>query len=114
LFNEDSETYKVLELGWNPEEDRSVNELREKDPQLVEAIKNYFDKEGVDLDADPDCTEPCEDFMNNLGCHCTGYKVAEVVSDDEDLDPAILVAGAALMENFTRSLEIEGFELLDM
>jgi hypothetical protein len=113
LFNEDSETYKVLELGGNPEEDRSVNELREKDPQLVEAIKSYFDKEGIDLDADLDCTEPCEDFMNNLGCCCTGYKVAEVVSG-ENLDPATLAASAAVMETLTRAIESEGFELLDM
>jgi hypothetical protein len=118
LFNKDSETYKVLERGWNPEEDRSVNELRERDPQLLEAIKNYFAREGIDLDADPDadpdCTEPCEDFMNNLGCRCTGYKVAELVAGDERIPPQTLAAGAAMVHQVAQSIKSEGFELLDM
>jgi len=43
LFDEKSETYKVLELGWNPEADflqpymdSPVSEVREKDPQQLQ------------------------------------------------------------------------------
>jgi hypothetical protein len=101
-------------LGWNPEEDLPMDELREKDPQLLEAIKNHFAREGIDLDSDSDCTEPCEDFMKNLGCKCTGYQVAELVAGDEQSPPQILAAGAAIMHQLAQSLESEGFELLDM
>jgi hypothetical protein len=111
LFNPESTTYQVLELGWNPEEDLPVDELREKDPQLLEAIKNYFAREGIDLDSDSDCTEPCEDFTNNLGCKCTGYQVAELVAGGEQIPPQTLAAGAAIMHQIKQSLESEGFEL---
>ncbi|MEG4964561.1 MULTISPECIES: hypothetical protein [unclassified Microcoleus] len=87
LFNPDSETYKVLELGWNPTEDI--------------------------LPAEDFCCEPCEKFHQNLGCRCTGYKVAEVVAgNDESLSPEVLAAAAATMEQFTRALESEGFEVV--
>ena len=55
LFNPESATYQVLELRWNPDEDR---------PQEVEPS-----------------SEPGEDFKNNLGCSYTGYKTAEVTAD---------------------------------
>ena len=64
LFNPESATYQMLELGWNPHEDRL-------------------------LSAEPR-SEPGEDFKNNLGCRCTGYKTAEVINDDEDIPPEVL------------------------
>ena len=85
LFNEDSETYKVLELGWNPEADflapsarlfdkfrdqpctdLPASEVRERDPQLVEAIRIYFERQGIDLDADSDCEEPKKDTRESF------------------------------------------------
>jgi len=93
LFNQDSETYKVLELGWNPEAD-------------------ILTPSG-DLD-DEFCDEPCDKFLQNVGCQCTDHKVAEVVSGDENLDPAILATGATMMHQIARKLKSEGFELLDM
>lgn len=135
LFGEDSETYKVLELGWNPEADIlapsgelenefSSESARERDPQLLKAIKNYFAKEGIDLDEDllaPSeeqpidkvCDEPCDKYLQNLGCRCTGYKIAEVVSGD-DISPQTLATGAAIMHQLEQSIESEGFEFLDM
>jgi hypothetical protein len=59
LFNSTSETYKVLELGWNPEAD-IITPSGELD--------------------DIACDEPCDKFLQNLGCRCTGYKVEEVIS----------------------------------
>ncbi|MEG5186091.1 MULTISPECIES: hypothetical protein [unclassified Microcoleus] len=85
LFNPESETYKVLELGWNPTEDILPAEF---------------------------CDEPCEKFLLNLGCRCTGYKRAEVIAgDDESLSPEILARAAAMMQQVTRAFEAEGFEL---
>jgi hypothetical protein len=49
LFNPESATYQILKLGWNPEEDRPANEPTQK-TELKKAIKNYFEREGVDLD----------------------------------------------------------------
>ena len=54
LFNPESATYQVLEVGWNPDEDRP-------------------------LEVEP-CSKPGEDFKSNLGCRCTGYKTAEVTA----------------------------------
>lgn len=60
LFDPESVTSKVLELGWNPDDDILVTsedacgepcELK-KEPKLIEAIKNYFEWEGIDLDED--------------------------------------------------------------
>jgi hypothetical protein len=86
LFNPESETYKVLELGWNPTEDI--------------------------LPAEAFCDEPCEKFLQNLGCRCTGYKVAEIVAgDDESLPPELLAKAAAVMHQVTQSFEAEGLEV---
>lgn len=92
LFSETSETYKVLERGWNPEDDILVPEGTEEEPWQQ-------------------CEEFCERFLQNLGCRCTGYKRAEVVAGDEDIDPKTLAAGAAMMYQLQRNLESEGFEL---
>ena len=94
LFNKNSETYKVLELGWNPEADI-----------LVPA---------GELD-DESCAEPCDKFLQNLGCRCTGYQVGELVAAGaEDIPPQVLAAGAAMMQQLAWNLKTEGFELLDM
>ncbi|MEG4121771.1 hypothetical protein QUA43_30405, partial [Microcoleus sp. N9_B4] len=95
LFNSDSETYKVLELGWNPDADILVPEGTEEEPWQQ-------------------CEEPCEKFLQNRGCRCTGYKRAEVVAGDEYIDPKTLAAGAAMMYQIQWQLESEGFEVLDM
>ncbi|EGK83470.1 hypothetical protein D0A34_09650 [Microcoleus vaginatus PCC 9802] len=92
LFSENSETYKVLELGWNPEADIMV-------------------PEGVEEEPWQQCEEFCDRFLQNLGCRCTGYKRAEVMAGDEDIDPKTLAAGAAMMYQLQRNLEREGFEL---
>ncbi|MEG4964469.1 MULTISPECIES: hypothetical protein [unclassified Microcoleus] len=92
LFSETSETYKVLELGWNPSADILVPEGTEEEPWQQ-------------------CEEFCERFLQNLGCRCTGYKRAEVVAGDEDIDPKTLAAGAAMMYQLQRKFEREGFEL---
>lgn len=55
LLNPESETYRILELGWNPEAD-------------------------LLLPSEELCDEPCEKFIANVGCRCTGYKVAEVIA----------------------------------
>jgi hypothetical protein len=93
LFNQDSETYKVLELGWNPESD------------ILTPSGELDDKF---------CDEPCDKFLKNLGCRCTGNRVAEIVAGDEQISPQTLAVGAAMMHNLKQSLESEGFELLDM
>jgi hypothetical protein len=90
LFNKDSETYKVLELGWNPEAD-------------IIAPSGELD--------DKFCDELCDNFLRNLGCRCTGYKVAEVVSGDDEIPPEIWAAGVAIMQQFASNLESEGFQL---
>lgn len=92
LFSETSETYKVLELGWNPEADILVLEGTEEEPWQQ-------------------CEEFCDRFLQNLGCRCTGYKRAEVMAGDEDIDPKTLAAGAAMMYQLQRNLEREGFQL---
>ncbi|MEG4855666.1 hypothetical protein QUB10_32935 [Microcoleus sp. B5-D4] len=92
LFNPESETYKVLELGWNPDADILMSDGTEEEPWQQ-------------------CEEFCERFLQNLGCRCTGYKRAEVVAGDEDIDPKTLAAGAAMMYALQRQLESEGFEL---
>ena len=89
LFDKDSETYKVLELGWNPEAD-TLTPSGELDDKF--------------------CDEPCSRFLQNLGCRCTDYKVAEVVSGPE-IDPATLATATSVMDNFTRILRDAGFEL---
>jgi hypothetical protein len=93
LFEEDSETYKVLELGWNPEADFLAPS---------EEPFNGF------------CDQPCDEFLQNLGCRCTGNRVAKLVAGDQQIPPQTLAAGAAMMHQFAQSLESEGFELLDM
>jgi hypothetical protein len=94
LFNKDSETLKMLERGWNPEADSILTPSGELNDE---------------------CEEPCEKFLQNLGCRCTGYKVAEVVAGN-DISPQALAAGAALFHqlkgNFVESYRFEGF--LDM
>ena len=91
LFNEDSEVYKVLELGWNPAED-------------ILTPSGELDDES--------CDEPCDRFLQNLGCRCTGYKVGELVAaGDEEIPPQTLAAGAAMMQQFQQNLESFGFEL---
>lgn len=86
LFNPESATYQMLELGWNPDEDRH-------------------------LPAEP-CSEPGEDFKNNLGCRCTGYKTAEVINGDEDIPPEVLASGAAMFKRVKELFEAEGFEVI--
>ena len=94
LFNENSETYKVLELGWNPEAD-------------ILAPSGELDDEF--------CAEPCDKFLQNLGCRCTGYKVGELIAaGDEDIPPQTLAAGAAMFQQLARNFKSEGFEILDM
>ncbi len=89
LFDQDSETYKVLELGWNPEAD-ILTPSGELDDQF--------------------CEEPCDRLKKNLGCRCTGYKIAELVAGD-DMPPQTLAASAAMMHQFAQSLKSEGFKL---
>jgi hypothetical protein len=94
VFNQDSETYKVLELGWNSEAD------------IITPSGELDDKV---------CDEPCDKFLKNLGCRCTGYKFAEVVAaGDEGIPPQVLAAGAVMMQQLARNLKSEGFEILDM
>jgi hypothetical protein len=93
LFNKNSETYKVLELGWNPEAD------------ILTPSGELDDKF---------CAEPCEKFLQNLGCRCTGYKVGELIAGDKDISPQTLAAGAAMFQQLARNFKNEGFEILDM
>ena len=88
LFNPESATYQILELGWNPETDLLVpsEEL---------------------------CDEPCEKFLANLGCRCTRYKIAEVIaSNDKEIPPEILAAGTAIMEELAQNLKSKGFKVV--
>jgi len=89
LFNKDSETYKVLELGWNPEAD-------------ILAPSGELD--------DNFCDEPCDKFLKNLGCRCTNYQVAELVVGDK-IPFRTLAAGAATMQFLRGELNSEGFAL---
>jgi hypothetical protein len=93
LFDKNSETYKVLELGWNPEAD------------ILTPSGELDDKF---------CAEPCEKFLQNLGCRCTGYKVGELIAGDKDISPQFLAAGAAMFQQLARNFKNEGFEILDM
>lgn len=94
LFNPESETFKVLELGWNPEAD-------------ILTPSGELDNEF--------CAEPCDKFLQNLGCRCTGYQVGELIAaGDEDIPPQVLAAGAAMFQQLARNFKSEGFELLDM
>ncbi len=94
LFNKDSETFKMLERGWNPKADYILTPSGELNDE---------------------CEEPCEKFLQNLGCRCTDYKVAEVVAGN-DTSPQVLAAGTTLFHqlkgNFVESYGFEGF--LDM
>jgi hypothetical protein len=126
----------VLELGWSPEADILTPSEKSEEEfsngrriEFKKAIKNYFLDEGVDLDevetSEADiltpsgewnnrcCSEPCDEFLQNLGCRCTGYRVAELVAgDEEQIPPQVLAAGAAIMSQLAQSLANEGFELL--
>jgi hypothetical protein len=94
LFNKDSETYKVLELGWNPEAD-IVTPSGELEDEF--------------------CDQPCDKFLQNLGCRCTNYQIGELIAaSDADIPPETLAAGAAMMRQLARKFKSEGFELLDM
>jgi len=74
LFNSNSETYKVLELGWNPEAD------------ILTPSGELDDKV---------CDEPCDKFLQNLGCRCTGYKADELIfASNQQIPPETLTAGA--------------------
>jgi len=95
LFNPESTTYKVLELGWKPEEDIPFA----KEPE----VKPF---EGF-------CEEPCENFTQNLGCRCTGYQIAEVADGENDLPPEVLASSAAIFEKVKKLFEAEGFEVIN-
>jgi hypothetical protein len=95
LFDAHSETYKVLELGWDPEADIP---MPHPDGQPLEEF----------------CEEPCANFLQNLGCRCTEYKVAEVVDGDKEISSKTLAAGAAMMHQVQRAFYDEGFEIFDM
>ena len=87
LFNPSSEVYKVLELGWNPAED-----ILTPSGELCDEF----------------CAEPCEKFLQNLGCRCTGYKVGELIAaGDEEIPPQTLAAGAAMMQQLARNFRDE-------
>jgi hypothetical protein len=94
LFNRDSETYKVLELGWNPAAD------------IITPSGELNDKP---------CDEPCDKFLQNLGCRCTGYRFGEIVTaGDGEISPQTLAAGAAMMHQLAQSFKSGSFEFLDM
>jgi hypothetical protein len=94
LFNKDSETYKVLELGWNPEAD-----ILTPSGELEDEF----------------CGDPCDKFLQNLGCRCTNYQMGELVAaDDGEISPETLAAGAAMMQHLTRNFKSGSFEFLDM
>ena len=95
LFNPESTTYKVLELGWKPEE----NIPFAQEPK-IEPFKGF-------------CEEPCENFTRNLGCRCTGYQIAELADGEKDLPPEVLATGAAIFEKVKKLFEAEGFEVID-
>lgn len=95
LFNPKSVTYQVLELGWNPEEDIPLPQ----EPK-VEPFEGF-------------CEQPCENFVKNLGCRCTGYRVAEVADGESELPPEVLASGAAIFEKVKKLFEAEGFEVIN-
>lgn len=95
LFNSNSVTYQVLELGWNPEEDIPFAQEPE-----IEPFEGF-------------CKKPCENFIRNLGCRCTGYQVAEVIDGKKDLPPEVLASGAAIFEKVKKLFEAEGFEVIN-
>lgn len=95
LFNPESATYQVLELGWNPEEDIPLAQ----EPK-VEPFEGF-------------CEQPCENFVQNLGCRCTGYQIAEVADGEKELPPEVLASGAAIFEKVKKLFEAEGFEIID-
>jgi len=97
LFNQDSETYKVLELGWNPEAD-------------ILTPSGELDDKFCD---DKFCDEPCDKFLQKLGCRCTSYEAADLI-DAGEIPLQTLAARVAKMENLVRSVSTDGFELLDM
>lgn len=63
LFNPASVTARVLELGWDADEDVLIDRK-------------------IDTAAET-CEVPCEDFIENRGCCCTGFRVADVASGEE-------------------------------
>ncbi|MBD0307568.1 MAG: hypothetical protein ICV80_05335 [Microcoleus sp. T1-bin1] len=71
LFNPESETHKVLEIGWNPEHD-------------------FWSRPTTGNDVDV-CEEPCEKLLADIPCPCTeNNKIIELVRPDEDLDARAL------------------------
>ena len=94
LFNPESETFKVLERGWNSEADILTPSGE---------LENEF------------CAQPCDKFLKNLGCRCTNYQVGELIAaGDKDIPPQVLAAGAAMFQQLAQNIKIEGFETLDM
>jgi hypothetical protein len=94
LFNEDSETYKVLELGWNPEEDILTPSGE---------VEDEF------------CGQPCDKFLQNLGCRCTGYQVGKLIPvGDAEISRETLAAGAAMFQQIARNYSSGNIEFLDM
>ncbi|MDB9514133.1 hypothetical protein PN499_23305 [Kamptonema animale CS-326] len=63
LFSPTSVTARVLQLGWDVDEDVLID--RKIDT-------------GVET-----CEVPCEDFLANRGCRCTGFSVVDVISPEE-------------------------------
>ena len=91
LFNPESETFKVLERGWNSEAD-------------ILTPSGELDNEF--------CAQPCDKFLKNLGCRCTNYQVGELIAaGDEDIPPQTLAAGAAMFQQLALNFKIEGFEI---
>lgn len=91
LFNQGSETYKVLELGWNPEAD------------ILTPSGELDDKF---------CDEPCDKFLQKLGCRYTSYEISELTGGGE-IPLQTLAARVAKMENLVKacdkSLESQGY-----
>ncbi|WP_449420103.1 hypothetical protein [Phormidium nigroviride] len=63
LFSPTSVTARVLELGWDVDEDVLIDRKIDTAAEI--------------------CEVPCEDFIENRGCRCTGFRVADVVSAEE-------------------------------
>ncbi len=41
------------------------------------------------------CDEPCDKFLQNLGCRCTGYKAEKLIfASDQQIPSETLTAGA--------------------
>ena len=93
LFNQDSETYKVLELGWNPEAD-------------ILTPSGELDYEF--------CDEPCDKFLQQIGCRCTSYKTAELFDSAKKMPLQKLAARVEKMQNLVQNIERKGLEFLDM